>query len=225
MGVLALWRYPVKAMLGQRLDAVEIGPWGCRGDRNWIVVDSDTGARIGNKRGPTDPRLRACRSELIGEDLRITLPGGEAVQGPAIEPALSDLLHRRVRLERGPHHDLAPIHLIAASTVRRFGGDARRFRANLVLDDGAAVDGFAEDALVGGTLRGPSGLELAVELHTPRCVVPTRAIEELPHDPGLLRAIVREHRIDLGWFGRHGCAGAYATVAQPGALRVGDVLV
>ena len=41
MGVLAIWRYPVKAMLGELLDAVAIGPAGCRGDRRWIVVDAD----------------------------------------------------------------------------------------------------------------------------------------------------------------------------------------
>jgi hypothetical protein len=224
MGVLALWRYPVKAMLGQLLDAVEVGPEGCAGDRRWIVVDSDTGERIANKRGPTDPRLRACRAELIGDALRVTLPDGEVLVGAEIADALSDLLERRVHLERGAHHDLAPIHLITASTLRHFGADARRFRPNVVLDDGERENGFTEDALVGGTLRGPSGLELAVELHTPRCVVPTRAREELPAEPGLLRRIVDEHRVDLGWYGRHGCAGAYATVARPGRVRVGERL-
>ena len=71
--VLAIWRYPVKALLGEPLDAVEIGPGGCAGDRRWIVVDADTGARIANKRGPTDPRLRACRAELL-EDTEHKLP-------------------------------------------------------------------------------------------------------------------------------------------------------
>jgi uncharacterized protein YcbX len=33
MGVLAIWRYPVKAMLGELLDAVEVGPQGRTGDR------------------------------------------------------------------------------------------------------------------------------------------------------------------------------------------------
>ena len=60
-------------MLGEPLDAVEIGPGGCAGDRRWIVVDADTGARIANKRGPTDPRLRACRAELL-EDTEHKLP-------------------------------------------------------------------------------------------------------------------------------------------------------
>ena len=51
VGVVALWRYPVKAMLGELLDAVEIGPR----DRRWIVVDARTGERIANKRGADRP--------------------------------------------------------------------------------------------------------------------------------------------------------------------------
>ena len=236
VGVLAIWRYPVKAMLGELLDAVEIGLGGCTGDRRWVVVDADTGERIASKRGPTDPRLRACRAELLpdGEDelpLRVTLPDGETLEGREIEDALSQLLERRIRLvAAGPHHDAAPVHLITTSTLARLRSlaptsvwDVRRFRPNLVLDDGHD-GGFAEDALLGGRLRGASGIELTVDLPTPRCVVPTRAHEELPPDPDVLRTIVKHHRLDLGPFGRQGCAGAYAWVARPGRVEVGERL-
>jgi uncharacterized protein YcbX len=172
MGVLAIWRYPVKAMLGELLDAVAIGPRGCEGDRRWIVVDARTGERIANKRGPTDPRLRACRAELLDDrdehpPLRITLPDGSALEGAA---------------------------------------------------------SFAEDELLGATLGATSGLELTVGLPTPRCVVPTRAQDGLPADPAILRTLVERHRIDLGPFGRHGCAGAYAEVASAGRVRTGERL-
>jgi uncharacterized protein YcbX len=246
--VLAIWRYPVKAMLGELLEAVEIGLGGCSGDRRWIVVDAETGERIANKRGPTDPRLRACRAELLeGSDeplpLRIALPDGETLEGAEIEAALSHLLERRVHLERsdapahgrftatGAYHDLAPIHLITTATLAHLRAlapscdwDVRRFRPNLLLDDGSAGDGFAEDALLGGRLRGPSGLELTVGLPTPRCVVPTRAQDGLPADPGILRTLVGRHRIDLGPFGRQGCAGAYAEVVNAGHVRTGERL-
>ena len=248
MGVLAIWRYPVKAMLGELLDDVAIGPRGCEGDRRWIVVDATTGERIANKRGPTDPRLRACRAELLDDcdehpPLRITLPDGSTLEGAEVEAALSELLERRVRLDRseapadgrfgttGAYHDLAPIHLVSTGTLAHLRAvapdsdwDVRRFRPNLVLDDGPEGGPFAEDALLGGRLRAPSGLELTVGLPTPRCVVPTRAQEGLPADPALLRTLVQRHRIDFGPFGRQGCAGAYAEVARAGRVRTGERL-
>jgi uncharacterized protein YcbX len=247
MRVLGIWRYPVKAMLGEQLHDVVVGPTGCAGDRRWIVVDAATGDRIANKRGATDRRLRACRAAIAdeagGPHLRVTTPGGDVVEGVSVEAALSDLLDRRVRLvtsttagegrfaATGAYHDLAPIHMITTSTLSRlraaeptFDWDVRRFRPNVLLDDGPAGETFAEDLLLGSVLRGPSGVGLDVGLPTPRCVVPTRAQDGLPADPGLLRAIVAQHRIDLGQFGRQGCVGAYAEVVQAGPIRVGERL-
>jgi uncharacterized protein len=215
VSVLAIWRYPVKAMLGERLESVLVGPGGCEGDRRWVVVDVKTGERIANKRGPTDPRLRACRASLVGDRLRLTLPDGTLVDD-GIEDALSDLLARSVRLERGAHHDFAPIHVITTGALAAHGWDARRFRPNLVLE--------GEGELLGGTLRARSGLELTVGLPTPRCVVPTRAVEELPFDPSILKTIVREHRVDLGPVGRQGCLGDYADVPRSGWLAAGERL-
>jgi MOSC domain-containing protein len=242
MGVVAIWRYPVKAMLGELLEAVQVGVAGLVGDRRWVVVDAGTGERIANKRGPTDPRLRACRARLGSRGLRITLPDGRVAAGEDVEPALSELLERRVRLREAPagearlgapaaHHDFAPVHLLATSTLAHLSAlapasrwDARRFRPNLVLDDGARADAFAEDELAGGELRGASGVRLRVCLPTPRCVVPTRAHEELPADPAVLRTLAQRHRVDLGPFGRLPCLGAYAEVARGGRLAVGEVL-
>jgi uncharacterized protein YcbX len=247
MGVVAIWRYPVKAMLGELLEAVQVGVGGLLGDRMWVAVDKTTGERIANKRGPTDPRLRACRAHLGRGDeegeavLHVTLPDGETVSGSAIDDALSELLERRVRLERADragqarlgmpaaHHDFAPVHLLTTRTLAHLGSvapattwDPRRFRPNLVLDDGDAPGEFTEDRLGGAELRGPSGVSLAVRLPTPRCVVPTRACEELSADPGLLRTIAQHHRVDLGPFGRQPCVGAYAEVGREGRLAVAD---
>jgi uncharacterized protein len=248
MGVLAIWRYPVKAMLGERLDVVEIGPGGCDGDRRWVVVDRDTGERLANKRGPTDPRLRGCRAELLAESedrlpLRVTLPGGETADGPEIEDALSHLLDRHVELMQahgpatgrllatGAFHDAAPVHFVTTRTLAHLRAvapasdwDIRRLRPNLVLDDGETPGAFSEDDLLGARLHADSGLALEVAFPTPRCVVPTRAHEELPPDPHILRTLVTHHRFDLGPFGRQGCLGAYAEVNHAGRLCTGELL-
>lgn len=244
MGVLAILRYPIKAMLGERLASAAITAGGVEGDREWVVVDRDTGERIANKRGPTDPRLRASRAELLpGGDVRVTLPDGAAVSGRDVEPALSDLLERRVALRPcgdrahgafgapGGHQDFAPVHLLTTRTLAHLRArhpevawDVRRFRPNLVLDDGDRPGAFTEDALVGRALTGPAGVRMTVGLPTPRCVVPNRAHEELPADPRVLRTLAADHRIDLGAFGRRPCAGAYAEVHRAGTIAVGDAL-
>jgi len=87
-----------------------------------------------------------------------------------------------------------------------------------------AAGGGVEDALLGSELRARSGLRIRVAIPTPRCVVPTRATEELPADPQLLRAVARRHLIELGRFGRGACLGAYAEVPREGGLRLGERL-
>ena len=94
MGVLAILRYPVKAMLGERVAAAAIGAGGVEGDREWVVVDRDSGERIANKRGPTDPRLRASRAPSCcpAASCAVTLPrrhGGDrrAARARAVGPA------------------------------------------------------------------------------------------------------------------------------------------
>ena len=242
MGVLAIWRYPVKAMLGEVLEAVDVAAGGLASDRRWVVRDVETGERIANKRGPTDAGLRACRAEVDAQGrLVVTLPDATTkITGvPDIAPALSDLLEREVELvehagggdrymQTGGHHDFAPLHLMTTSALDRMRAidpqsdwDVRRFRPNVVLDDAQVHD---EDALLGAQLCGASGLRFTVGLPTPRCVVTTRSREELPADPGLLKSIANEHRWSLGPFGRPACLGVYAEVSGTGRLAVGEFL-
>jgi len=246
MQVLELWRYPVKAMLGERIEEVELGPAGLEGDRRFVAVDTSTGERVASKHGPSDPRLRACRAELLDDQsgplpaLRLTLPNGRTLLGDQIEAGLSELLGRPIRLEEatpeagrygatGAHHDFAPVHLLTTATLAHlrtlapdFTWDARRFRPNVVLDDGQQPGAFTEDDLLGRPLSAPSGLELAVGVPTPRCVVPTRAHEELPADKRVLGLLDRHHRLSLEPLGDTGCAGAYAEITRSGRLCVGD---
>jgi uncharacterized protein YcbX len=230
--VLALWRYPVKSLLGERLAEASVGRAGIEGDRRWRVCDAATGEPVVQGAANGEPRLWACRAELRGDGVAVTLPDGTVAEGADAAPALSALLGREVVLrgtegpgagtvfDSGAHHT-APLHLVTTGTLARFGLDERRMRPNVVLEaDGA----FGEDRLVGGTLRGPGGLEVSVVIPTPRCVVPTRAREELPRMPGLLKEMMRANPVDLGPFGEQPCAGVYAEVAAGGRIAVGDEL-
>jgi uncharacterized protein YcbX len=104
--VAALWRYPVKSMLGEGLNAAEVTERGLLGDRQFAVVDPATGKVAGAK----NPRkwgnffdVRAAYVEPLqaGSKLpavRLTLPDGTAVTSdqPDLPQILSRVLGREV---------------------------------------------------------------------------------------------------------------------------------
>src|SRR5207249_12214084 len=49
--VVGLWRYPVKSMMGEELNASEVTPRGLLGDRRFAVVDRATG-KVGGAKNP-----------------------------------------------------------------------------------------------------------------------------------------------------------------------------
>ena len=50
--VNGLWRYPVKSMAGEAVEAVEFAADGVAGDRRWGVRDLDTGRLASAKKPP-----------------------------------------------------------------------------------------------------------------------------------------------------------------------------
>src|SRR4029077_7248192 len=63
--VVSLWLYPVKAMMGEELNASEVTEYGLVGDRGYALVDSSNGKVASAKNPRTWPRLfdfrRFCR--------------------------------------------------------------------------------------------------------------------------------------------------------------------
>ena len=49
--VAEVWRYPVKSMRGERVDASDVGEAGLTGDRAYAVVDPET-AKVGSAKHP-----------------------------------------------------------------------------------------------------------------------------------------------------------------------------
>jgi hypothetical protein len=49
--VVALWRYPVKSMMGEELNSSEVTDRGLLGDRQFAVMDSATG-KVGGAKNP-----------------------------------------------------------------------------------------------------------------------------------------------------------------------------
>lgn len=99
--VAAIWRYPVKSMLGEMLEVAEIDSRGVGSDRVYAVVDPAEN-RVGSAKIPHKWRqlyeFRAAGTR--GESgVRVTFPDGSelAADDPAIEARLSEALGREVQ--------------------------------------------------------------------------------------------------------------------------------
>jgi uncharacterized protein YcbX len=90
--VRSVWRYPVKSMLGEELEACEVTERGFRGDRAFALVDTEDGKVASAKNPRKWARLFECRATFSddGSEVRITLPDGATVS--ARDPAAADIL-------------------------------------------------------------------------------------------------------------------------------------
>ena len=101
-----------------------------------------------------------------------------------------------------------------------FSVDAERFRPNVIVE--AEGDAFVEDELVGRRLGLGASVVLQLDLHSPRCIVPTRGADGHDRGPEPLRSLVKHHRREVAGLGRFACLGIYASVVSPGTVRPGD---
>jgi uncharacterized protein YcbX len=237
--VKALWRFPVKSMLGERLETAELTEDGFVGDRTYALIDGETGEVLSGKTPRLGPSLFDCRAAFVdapmaGEaqpPVRITLADGSSVttDAPAVDAVLSQFLGHEVRLERAPpagaYFDLFPVSVLTTSTLARLTAlrpesrfDERRFRMNVIVRTDAV--GFVENAWTGQEIQIGDSVRLAVELHDPRCVMTTLAQDDLPRDSEVLRTIARHNRLQVAG-GLYPCAGVYAVVASAGSIRQG----
>jgi uncharacterized protein YcbX len=69
--VTETWRYPVKSLMGDRVEVLDVEPWGPVGDRRWAVVATD-GRPVTAR---TVPQLLSIAATATGA-------GGIALQGP-----------------------------------------------------------------------------------------------------------------------------------------------
>lgn len=122
----------------------------------------------------------------------------------------------------GTFFDVYPIDVLAMSSVRqlqRLLPDAdlnlRRFRPNLVFDDGTESAGIAERDWVGRRLRVGEDVRLAVTMECPRCAMVAAAQPGIARDSTITRTLVREFRQMMS---------AYCEVAAGGLVSTGDAV-
>ena len=104
--VSALWRYPVKSMLGEALASASVSRRGLEGDRAFAVVDAADGKTASAKDTRRWPNLFAFGAEYVARSSSatptaiLTLPGGRSVASddPSVDEVLSRALGRAARL-------------------------------------------------------------------------------------------------------------------------------
>ncbi|MEE4190901.1 MAG: MOSC domain-containing protein [Halieaceae bacterium] len=119
----------------------------------------------------------------------------------------------------GTYFDAFPILLLSNTSLATLRAasdaviDVRRFRPNFLLDL-PDTEGYPEQDWHDRRLQlGEAVLQVTVEC--PRCVMTTHGFDDLPRDPGIMRSLVQS---------AGGSLGVYATVEQPGTVKVGDAL-
>jgi uncharacterized protein len=281
----ALWRFPVKSMLGEELDSVELNEGGIVGDRAYALRDKETGKVASAKHPKLWPNLLQCRAVFVeprraGDghppEVRIQLADGTSVvsAAPDVDAVLSRFFGRDVELARAAEHgytidqyhpdeedydpdghrdevveaklgaaffnerglpsavpegsffDLFPFSVLTTASLKQLGElepesrfDVRRFRMNVIVDTPA--HGFVENEWVGRKLAIGDSVKLSVALPDPRCVMPSLAQEELPRDSRVLRALVKNNRIDVAG-ALYPCVGVYAVAEATGTIHKGD---
>jgi uncharacterized protein YcbX len=126
--VQSTFRYPVKSMAGERLNAIDVDTLGVRGDRVWAVRDVEKGEITSAKRMPAFLRCAARLQGGADYNTEITLPSGAMVrtddegasEALSRELGLPLLIQRKEPASNGRHYRVA--RLRTPSQTRRLLG-------------------------------------------------------------------------------------------------------
>jgi uncharacterized protein YcbX len=231
--VEAIFRYPVKSMAGERLDAATLGWHGLEGDRRLAFRRIDDRSGFPWLTASTLPDLLLFTPHRRGGDgegdlpTHVRTPAGDEM--PVFGDELATEIGRRckapVQMMQMKHgiFDDASISVIAADTVGEIGRlagrslDERRFRPNLVVRLRRSAP-FQEDEWVGGVLsfgEGGDAAAVAVTTRDVRCSMVNLDPDSASPAPEVLRAVVRANQNN---------AGIYGTVTRVGRLAVGQTI-
>jgi uncharacterized protein len=228
--VEAIFRYPVKSMRGERLEAANLGWHGLDGDRRLAFRRmEDRGGFPFLTAGKLPDLLLFAphRCEDAPGDLptHVRTPNGEEM--PVFGEDLATEVGRRygapVQMMKLKHgiFDEAGISVIASDTVREIGRlagvgpDVRRFRPNVVVRLLRPVP-FQEDEWLGGVLsfgEGDDAPAITVTMRDERCAMVNLDPDSASPAPEVLKAVVLANR-------NH--AGIYGAVTRTGRLAVGQ---
>jgi uncharacterized protein YcbX len=245
--VSAVWRFPVKSMLGEQLQAAEVTEGGIVGDRAYALVESETGKVVSAKHPKKWPNVLACRASFVEPPLpgrepppvRLDLAHGTSVMSdaPDVNAVLSRFFGRDVEL----------------ASAAQNGYTIEQYHPDLDYDPDHRDE--LTDIKLGAAFFDERGLPSAVPEGSffdlfPLSVLTTSTLDRLAElEPGS-RFDVRRFRMNIivntsgsgfvenGWVGKSLAIGGHVrlavalpdprcvmpSLAQPGLPRDGDVL-
>jgi uncharacterized protein YcbX len=207
--VQEIWRYPVKSMAGESLEAADLTEAGLVGDRT--VQVRNAAGRIMTAR--TRPLLLRHRATLGTDNVVLVdgVPWTSADVARDVEAA-GGAGSRLVQSNQDDRFDILPLLVATDGMLAAVGYDRRRFRPNLVI---GGVTGLSERQWEGAKLRiGP--VMIGMDDLRERCIMTTFDPDSGEQDLGVLRRVQKE------FMGR---LGLNSYVVAPGRISVGDVVV
>jgi uncharacterized protein len=228
----ALFRYPVKSMGGERLEAAALGWHGIDGDRRLALrrMDDRSGFPwLSASKLPDLLRFAPHRENGAQGELPTHVRTPDGAELPVFGEDLAKEIGRRygapVQMMELKHgiFDEASISVIALDTVREIGRlagqspDVRRFRPNVVARLLRPAP-FQEDDWVGGVLtfgEGDDAPAVTVTLRDVRCSMVNLDPDSARSAPEVLKAVVRVNQNN---------AGIYGTVTRIGRLEAGQAI-
>lgn len=235
--ISAIFRYPVKSMAGESLEAATLGWHGLEGDRRFAfrrLADKSEFPWLSASKLPQlllykpfrlDNNANSKNGELLPTHVRT--PGGNEYE------LRSDELREEISKQHGSDVELmnlkagifdeGSISIISRDTadcICRESGrdlDLRRFRPNVVIDTNN-LQPFVENSWVGRTLmfgERDSGPVVSAYMKDERCVMVNIDPDTAEKDSKVMKTVVRLNE---------NYAGVYGTVIRTGDLRIGQVV-
>ena len=222
--VESLWRYPVKSLIGEKLDVLNIDARGVSGDREYALSNSEGkfGSGKDTRRFRRIDGLFSMSAKSYNNGVSIKFPDDKVLtnKDPSINPKLSQTLGQNVTLTKEggiSHFDDGAIHIITTSSLSllrkllpKSGIDTNRFRPNIVLNSQ-----HLDQELIGKTIKiGETLLEITHK--TERCRMITIAQPGIENRPEILKSVSKNFGLNFG---------VYARVISKGAISIRDSVV
>jgi len=217
----SLWRYPVKSLIGEQMEFVELNSRGVAGDRIYAVsnLDGKCGSGKNTRRFRRIDGLFSLLAKTNDNGIAIEFPDGSvfSYNDPALNNVLSSVLGETVRLTKESeisHFDDGAIHILSKQSLALLeellpdsGVAVNRFRPNIVLDTN-----ISDTDLIGKTIHVGTAI-LEVTHKTERCRMITLAQPCLDSRPEILRVVSKIYELYFG---------VYARSVSNGYVSIGD---